>query len=138
MMALRALCFVVGILVLIVSPFVLLPQTDGGVFAGGKEILAGVSGIVLFAVGYFYLAIAGYRASRSLRLRLMAACFTLLQLAGGAAALYFYHDPEVMLLVAPLLCFSIFVFISFVWPGARNRAYRPLRRREEADHVYPR
>ena len=105
----------------------LLPQLrDGDTVA----VLLCIGAIALFAAGYFFLCINGYRASRSLGMRALAVVFTAFQLGSGALAMRLFDRTEVILLVAPLLCFSIFVLISFAWPGARNRAYRPLRRRE--------
>ncbi|MFB9243371.1 hypothetical protein IV454_13235 [Massilia antarctica] len=138
MLLLQVLAFLVGMAALFATSFTLLPPAQLHPFAGDATLLLMCAGILAFAAGYFFFAIGGYRIGRSAWRRALAAVIVLAQLAAGSYMVYLYSDPAVLAVMGPLLCFSVYMFACFVWPATRNRAYRPLRRREGSDDINPR
>ncbi len=88
--------------------------------------------VLLFALGYYFLALAGHRAGRSNKIRAIAAALIAFQLVAGGWVLSASHSPRVLVASAPLLCLCVFLFMAFVWPGEGGRSHRPMRRRDHS------
>lgn len=130
MIFLRILSFMAGSFVLFSAPFLLLSETAGQPSGGPYSVALGALAVLLFALGYFYLALCGHRTGRSPTVRSIAATLISLQLLAGGSVLATSHNPRVLVASAPLLCLCVFLFMAFVWPGERGRSHRPMRRRE--------
>ena len=134
---LKTFSFIVGLAVLLVTPFVLLPEAQDSPFAGEASVLIACVGILIFASAYFFFSVAGARALRSSALRIIGLLLVLFQFGAGGWMVYLYRDPAVLASIGPLVSFSLFLLITSVWPSARPRSYRPLRRHAETDHALP-
>ncbi|NHZ60946.1 hypothetical protein [Massilia genomosp. 1] len=137
MLLLQALAFLAGLAALFATSLTLLPPAQLHPFAGGATLLVMGAGILAFACGYFFFAVVGYRTLRSAWRRTLAVLIVLFQLIAGGAMIYRYPEPAVLGVMLPLLCVSIFLFTSFVWPAKRDPGYRPRRWRERADQMLP-
>ncbi|MDQ1922188.1 hypothetical protein [Massilia pseudoviolaceinigra] len=137
MLLLQVLAFLAGMASLFATSITLLPPAQRHPFAGDATLLLMGAGILAFAAGYVFFAVAGSRIQRSSWRRKVAVVIVLFQLVAGSAMVYLYPDPAVLGVMGPLLCFSVYMFATFVWPARRNRTYRPLRRRERSDDVFP-
>lgn len=138
MIFLRIISFIAGSFVLFASPFFFLTerqgQADGHI---ATVIIAGLA-VLLFGCAYFYFALSGRRTARSPRTRYTAAGLIAFQLAAGAWLLSSSNNPQLLVAAAPLLCFSVFLFLAFVYPGESGRHHRPMRRRDSLDELSPR
>jgi hypothetical protein len=135
MFFLRILSFFAGCFVLLGSPFLLLGERSGAAEVAPVTIVISVLAILLFAAAYFFFALLGHRTSRSPRMRRLAIGALAFQLAAGAWLLSTSHRAEALIAAAPLLCFTVFLFMAFIWPGDGLRSHRPLRRRERIDEL---
>jgi hypothetical protein len=135
MLFLRILSFFAGSFVLLGSPFLLLGDQSGTADAGTLAVLVSVLAIWLFAAAYFFFAVFGHRTSRSSRARRLALGLIAFQLAAGAWLLATSHLAKALVAAAPLLCFTVFLFMAFIWPGESARSHRPMRRRERIDEL---
>ena len=131
----QALAFLAGLAALFATSLTLLPPAQLHPFAGDATLAVMGAGILAFASGYFFFAVAGYRIVRSAWRRAMAVAIVLFQLAAGGAMIWLYPEPAVLGVMLPLMCVSVFMFTSFVWPARRNPAYRPARWRERHDEA---
>ncbi|MES2318122.1 MAG: hypothetical protein V4631_11575 [Pseudomonadota bacterium] len=93
-------------------------------------MLALLTVLVLSGVYYFF-ALFGRNAIRSSRLRHLGAGLIGFQLLAGAWLLSDAQEPRALVAMAPLLCFSVFLFVAFVWPGEIGRRRGQLRRRAD-------
>lgn len=132
MIFLRVLSFLGGSFVLFAGPFLLLSAAAGPASLSTIILFMGTVAVVLFALGYYFVALAGRRAARSQTIRSLAAALLVFQLAAGAWLLSASHNARVLLAVAPLLCLSVFLFMAFIWPGDGGRSHRPMRRRDHS------
>lgn len=117
------------------SPFLLLGERAGAPEASTLTVIVSVIAILLFAAAYFYFALLGHRTSRSPRLRQLATGLIAFQLATGAWLLATSHLTQALVAAAPLLCFTVFLFMALIWPGDGLRSHRPMRRRERIDEL---
>jgi hypothetical protein len=135
MIFLRVLSFMAGCFVLFAAPFLLLSESPISAAGHPIAVLLGGVGVLLFALGYYFLALAGHRTGRSARLRKAAGLSIAFQLMIGLAVLFTSHSPRVVGASAPLLCLCVLLFMAFVWPGTTGRSHRPMRRRDQ-DSIY--
>lgn len=135
MLFLRVFSFFAGSFVLLASPFLLLGERSGSAEAGTLIVLVSVLAILLFAAAYFYFALFGHRIGRSQTARHLAIGLIAFQLAAGAWLLATSHVAKALVAAAPLLCFTVFLFMAFIWPGDSARSHRPMRRRERIDEL---
>lgn len=133
MFFLRIFSFLAGSCVLFASPYILLGREQPS--ASTAVILLAVLTVLLFASAYFFFALFGHRTARSRRMRSVAAGMIAFQLLAGAWLLAASHNARALVAVAPLLCFTVFLFMAFVWPGQSARGHRPMRRRERLDEL---
>lgn len=138
MFLLRILSFIAGSFVAFAAPFFLLTERQGMAMGGVPTIVASALAVVLFGLAYFYFALVGHQVVRSRRLRRLAAGLIAFQLAAGGAMLYLSGNPRALFAVAPLMCFSVLLFLAFVWPGDTSHTHRPMRRRDSVDELQPR
>jgi hypothetical protein len=129
MIFLRVLAFLAGSFVLFAAPFLLLSDAAGQPAGGAVTVVLGALAVLVYATGYYFLALAGHRAGRSSRIRRIAASLIVFQLLAGAWVLASAHSARVLVASAPLLCLCVFLFMAFVWPGDGGRSHRPMRRR---------
>ena len=132
MIFLRILSFMAGSFVLFAAPFLLLSEAAGQPSGGVYRVALGAVAVLVFALGYYFLALAGHRTGRSPKMRSIAAALITFQLLAGGWVLASSHDPRVLVASAPLLCLCVFLFMAFVWPGEGGRSHRPMRRREHS------
>jgi hypothetical protein len=132
MIFLRILSFMAGSFVLFAAPFLLLSDAAGQPAGGGYALAFGAIAVVLFAIGYYFLALAGHRTGRSQATRSIAAALIAFQLLAGGWVLAVSNNPRVLVAAAPLLCLCVFLFMAFVWPGEGGRSHRPMRRRDHS------
>ncbi len=132
MIFLRLLSFIAGSFVLFAAPFLLLSDAAGQPSGSAVTVFLGAVAVLLFAIGYYFLALAGHRSARSKNIRTMTAALLGFQLVAGAWVLLSSHSPTVLIASAPLLSLTVFLFMAFVWPGEGARSHRPMRRR---DHI---
>ena len=132
MIFLRILSFIAGSFVLFAAPFLLLSDAAGQPAGGALTVVLGAVAVVVFALGYYFLALAGHRAYRSSKIRSIAAGLIVFQLLAGAWLLSASRDARVLVASAPLLCLCVFLFLAFVWPGEAGRSHRPMRRRDHS------
>jgi divalent metal cation (Fe/Co/Zn/Cd) transporter len=137
MLPVQALAFLAGLAALFATSIALLPPAQLHPFAGGATLPLMVVGILMFAAGYFFFAVAGYRIVRSAWRRRLAVLVVLFQLLAGGAMIWRYPQPAVLGVMLSLLCVSVFMFTSFVWPARRDPGYRPARWRERPDGARP-
>ncbi len=133
MIFLRVLSFVGGSFVLFAGPFLLLSDAAGQ--AAGRSVttvLAGGLAVLMYALGYYFVAMAGHRAWRSQNIRKIISGLLAFQFIAAASLLYASKNPQVLIATAPLLCLSAFLFMGFVWPGDGGHSHRPMRRREHS------
>ncbi len=129
MFFLRIFAFIAGSFVLFAGPFLLL--SDSGQPAGRPTtVFFGAVAVLIFALGYYFLGLAGHRTGRSAKIRHIAAMLIGFQLLAGAWVLSVSNNARVLVASAPLLCLSVFLFMAFVWPGDGGRSHRPMRRRD--------
>lgn len=138
MLLIRALAFFAGLAAMFATSITLLPPAQLHPFAGGATLPLMVAGIVTFAAGYFFFAVAGYRIVRSPWRRSLAVLIVLFQLLSGGAMIWRYPQPAVLGVMLSLLWVSVFMFTSFIWPAKRDPGYRPARWRERSDDAAPR
>lgn len=131
MIFLRIVSFMAGSFVLFAAPFLLLSEPAGQPSGAAFSVVLGGVAVLLFALGYYFLALCGHRTGRSPTLRRIAGALIVLQLAAGAWVLTTSHNARVLVASAPLLCLSVFLFMAYVWPGEGGRSHRPMRRREQ-------
>lgn len=137
MIFLRIISFIAGSFVLFASPFFFLSERQGLAEGNVITVIAAGLAVLLFGCAYFYFSLAGRRTARSLRARYFAAGLIGFQMAAGAWLLSSSNNAEVLIAAAPLLCFSVFLFLAFVYPGETTRNHRPMRRRERIDECLP-
>jgi hypothetical protein len=137
MLLLQALAFLAGLAALFATSLTLLPPAELHPFAGDASLLLMGAGILTFACGYFFFAVAGARILRSAWRRVLAVLVVLCQLVAGGAVIWLYPESAVLGVMLPLMCLSVFMFTSFVWPARRRPGYRPRRWRDEADDGFP-
>lgn len=131
MIFLRVLSFLGGSFVLFAGPFLLLSAAAGQAAGNSPAtILAGALAVLVFALGYYVVAMAGHRAANSPAIRALAGALLACQLAAAIWLLTVSHHTQVLLATAPLLCLSVFLMMAFVWPGDGGRSHRPMRRRD--------
>ncbi len=133
MLPIQALAFLAGLAALFATSITLLPPAQLHPFAGGATLPAMAIGILAFAGGYFFFAVSGYRTLRSAWRRRLAMLIVLFQLLSGGAMIYRYPEPAALGVMLSLLCVSVFMFTSFVWPARHDPGYRPARWRERGD-----
>lgn len=131
----RMLSFIVGLATMLTLPFLLLPEAEYRPFAGPNTVLLVCAAIAGLTPAYFYFGAAMHRMARSALRRTVAAVLMALQFALAGWLVNSYPEPYMIALFGVPLCFSVFLFCAFAWPGARSRSYRPLRRREESDQT---
>ncbi|MES2017378.1 MAG: hypothetical protein V4484_12875 [Pseudomonadota bacterium] len=129
MFFLRVISFVAGSFVLFAAPFLLLDDHHASL--SSAALVLGALAVLLFAAGYFFCAMFGHRSARSLPVRLLATGLIAFQMIAGAWLLTASRNAQALIGIAPLLCFSVFLFMAFVWPGESARSHRPMRRRGE-------
>jgi hypothetical protein len=133
MFLLRMLSFFAGGFVLFGAPLLLA----GGVTAGSPfMVVLAVLTVLLFAGAYFFFALLGHRTGRSPRLRYIGGGLAVFQLLAGAWLLAASQDTRALVAAAPLLCFTVFLFMAFVWPAESFRTHRPMRRRDRFDELH--
>jgi hypothetical protein len=133
MIFLRIFSFIAGGFTLLGSPFFLL-----GKYTSGPSLLVLMAAltVLLFASVYFFFGVIGHRIARSQRLRYIASALIGFQLLAGAWLLAASQDARALVAVAPLLCFTVMLFMGFVWPAEAVRTHRPMRRRERMDELH--
>lgn len=137
MLLLQALAFLAGLAALFATSLTLLPPAQLHPFAGSATVLVMGVGILAFAGGYFFFAVSGYRTVRSAWRRMLAVLIVLFQLSAGSAMIALYPESPVLGVLLPLMCVSVFMFTSFVWPARRDPGYRPARWRRQAKDDFP-
>lgn len=137
MIPIQALAFVAGLAALFATSITLLPPAQLHPFAGGATLPLMIAGLMAFAAGYFFFAVSGYRTLRSAWRRRLAVLIVLFQLLAGGAMIYRYPEPAALGVMLSLLCVSVFMFTSFVWPAKRDPGYRPARWRKHAGDGLP-
>ncbi len=129
MFFLRIFALIAGSFVLFAGPFLLL-SSSGQAAGNGTTVFFGAVAVLVFALGYYFLGLAGHRTGRSAKIRTIAATLIVFQLIAGAWVLSASTNARVLVASAPLLCLSVFLFMAFVWPGDGGRSHRPMRRRD--------
>ena len=135
MLFLRILSFFAGSFVLFGSPFLLLSTRQQS--GPGVAVLLSIATLLLFAAVYYFFALFGHRTSRSVRMRKLGAGLIGFQALAGAWLLATSRNTQALVAAAPLLCFTVFLFLAFVWPGEPRRSHRPMRRRDRPDELQP-
>jgi hypothetical protein len=130
--------FFAGSFVAFAAPFLMLTERQGMAMGGVATILLGAVSVLGFGLAYFYFALLGHNIVRSVRMRKVAAGLVVFQLAAGAWLIHASTNQRVLVTAAPLLCFSVLLFLAFVWPGNSSHHHRPMRRREHSDEVQAR
>ena len=132
MIFLRILSFIAGGFTLLGSPFILLGKYTS---ASTLLVFAAAITVLLFACAYFYFGLLGHRIARSQRLRYTGSGLLAFQVLAGAWLLSASQNAGALVAVAPLLCFTVMLFMAFIWPAATARNHRPMRRREYMDEL---
>lgn len=114
------------------APFLLLSRAAGQATGGALSVLVAAIAVLVFALSYYFIALAGHRTGRSPTIRNIAAGLIVFQLMAGAILLAVSNNAQALVAAAPLLCLSVFLFLAFVWPGEGGRSHRPMRRRDHA------
>lgn len=135
MIFLRILSFIAGGFTLLGAPLILLGKYDSG---ATLLVLGAAVAVLLFACAYFYFGLLGHRVARSQRLRTAGSGLLAFQVLAGAWLLSTSNDPRALVAVAPLLCFTVILFMGFIWPADTARNHRPMRRRERMDELHTR
>jgi hypothetical protein len=135
MFFLRIISFFAGSFVAFAAPFFMLTEREGLAMGGVPTIIAGALAVLVFGLAYFYFALMGHRIVRSRRMRKTAAALIVFQLAAGGWMLHVSGNPKALVAVAPLMCFSVLLFLAFVWPGDTSHTHRPMRRRDSSDEL---
>lgn len=135
MFFLRILSFFAGSFVLLGSPFLLLGERSGSADVSTLTVVVSGLAVLLFAAAYYFFALYGHRTSRSPRVRRLAVGLIAFQLAAGAWLLSTSHVAKALVAAAPLLCFTVCLFMAFVWPADSARGRRTMRRREGIDEL---
>jgi len=130
MFFLRVLSFFAGSFVAFAAPFYLLTERQGSAPGGVAMIALALLAVLVFGLSYFYFALLGHQLARNPAMRRWGACLIVLQMGAGAWLLHASTEPHTLIAVAPLLCFSVLLFFTFVWPGNSGSSHRPMRRRE--------
>lgn len=128
MIFLRMLALVAAALVLIVPP--LMAGSAGYSVMSGWAAIAGLAGLALVALSFFYVAALGDRMRRSSNARTIGGLLLLIPAVTGVATLALRNDASTLWGSAMLLSFTVMLFISFVFPVTPDRRQRPMRQRE--------
>ena len=131
MIVLRLLALFAGALLLIVPPMVTPESSQGGM--PGWMTVGGLAGLALVAASFLFIAVMGKRMRRSAPLRLLGGLLLAVPAAAGAAVLATRTDEPLLWGAAALLSITVMLFVSFVFPAARDRRQRPMRRRERRE-----
>jgi len=132
MIFLRIFSVIAAGFVLFASPFVLLSQRQA--LNGGWALALGALAVAVFAFGYLFFALFAHRFARSARVRLTGALLLAFQLVTSAVVLGTSNHAQTLVSVAAMLCYSVGLFLAFIWPGETARVRRPMRRRDNSDH----
>ncbi|UUZ57572.1 hypothetical protein LP419_12545 [Massilia sp. H-1] len=108
------------------APFFMLTERQGLALGGVPTIIASALAVLLFGLAYFHFALSGHNIVRSRRLRQVAAALILFQLGAGGWLLHVSGNPQTLVAVAPLMCFSVLLFLAFVWPGDNSHTHRRM------------
>ncbi|SHH28231.1 hypothetical protein SAMN05428948_3656 [Massilia sp. CF038] len=138
MFFLRVMAFFAGSFVAFAAPFLMLTERQGMAMGGMATILLGAVCVLGFGLAYFYFALLGHNIVRSHRMRRIAGAMVVFQLVAGGWLIHASSNARVLVTAAPLMCFSVLLFLAFVWPGDSSRNHRPMRRREHSDQVQSR
>jgi hypothetical protein len=131
MIFLRMLAFAAAALVLIVPP--LLAGSAGHAAISGWVAIAGLAGLALVALSFFYVAALGDRMRRSGNVRALGGLLLLIPAVAGVATLALRTDASMLWGSALLLSFTVMLFVSFVFPATPDRRQRPMRERERRE-----
>ena len=137
MLPVQVLAFLAGLAALFATSITLLPPAQLHPFAGGATLPVMAAGILAFAAGYFFFAVAGYRIVRSAWRRRLAVMVVLFQLFAGGAMIWKYPQPAVLGVMLSLLCGSVLMLAAFVWADKRDPGYRPARWRKHEKDGFP-
>jgi hypothetical protein len=129
MILLRFLSLLVGGLVLILPPLFLFQGTAPQL--AGNGLFAGFVALALVSAGFFLIGFKGYSMKRSLALRVAAGVLLALPSVGATWVLVGAKAADLLWPSGMLLCFTILVFITFVYPAPRESKHRPMRPREQ-------
>jgi hypothetical protein len=132
MFLLRIVSFIAGSFVMFAAPFLLLSRAAGEAVGGALSVFIATVAVLVFALGYYFIALTGHRSARSPGIRHAAAGLIAFQLAAGAFLLSVSSNAQALVAAAPLLCLSVLLFMAFVWPGDAGRGHRPMRRRDHS------
>jgi small-conductance mechanosensitive channel len=136
MIFLQVLSFLAGCVVLFAAPFFFLPSQGNIAISINYEVIMAMAVIGLCALPYFLLGLAGHRVNRSRALRLSVAALLLVQVTiAGWLMMTVATEFGVLLAIGVALLISVFLFISFVWPGTHHRSHRPMRRRDGSERA---
>ena len=124
MTILRLLCLAAGMLVLI-APAIVLPA--GAMTPDAGKAAATLACLVLGACAFFVIGMAGHLLRRSALLRAVAALLLAVPLAFCAALLWRGAAPVFMWMAGLLLCFTLTLYLTFVYPGLRAQTQALLR-----------
>lgn len=121
-----------GSFVMFAAPFLLLSRAAGQASGGALSVFIATVAVLVFGLGYYFIALTGHRTGRSAKIRHAVAGLIVFQLVAGAFLLAVSRNAQALVAAAPLLCLSVFLFLAFVWPGEGGRSHRPMRRRDHS------
>jgi hypothetical protein len=131
MIFLRLVAFAAAALVLILPPLVAANAAHAAVT--GWVAIAGLAGLALVALSFFYIAALGDRMRRSGSARTLGGLLLLIPAAAGVTTLATRTDASMLWGSALLLSFTVMLFVSFVFPATPERRQRPMRERERRE-----
>lgn len=135
MFFLRILSFLAGSFVLLGAPFFLLSERAGLASVNLALVLLGTAAVCIFGVAYFFIALYGHRAVRSVKMRQLVGGLIGYQMLAGATVLALSSHADLLMTCGALMCVSVFMFLAFVYPGELARSHRPMRRRDQRDLI---
>jgi len=129
MILLRFLSMLAGALVLVAPPLFIFSGSAPTYF-DGRTVLIMMLGLTLVAGSFFFIGFAGGRMKKSARVRSIGALLLAAPFTASVAVLWRTTKPELLWLAGLLLCFTVMLFLSVLFPAAGGRRQRSMRARE--------
>lgn len=130
MILLRLLAVLLGGLLLLAPPLYL--SADGPMRnpPDATTVALGCALVALLAGAFFYIAVYGHRMKRSKNLRIVGGALLAAPLITGVVMISATAALQSVYLSIAMFCLAAILFVSFVYPGERNRKHRPMRKRD--------
>ena len=134
MTVLRLLALCASGLVFIVPPLVGAQSEQTGSMPAWSAV-GGLAGLALVSFSFLYIGMFGKRMRHSGPARTLGGLLLLVPAAASVAMLATRSDPTLLWGSGILLCLTMLLFLSVVYPAGLHRRHRPLRRRERREPV---